>query len=56
MDLELQGKVAIVTGASKGIGRGIALCLARQRMQVAIAARSAERSCRRASRDDCSIW
>ncbi len=42
MDLELQGKVAIVTGASKGIGRGIALCLARQRMQVAIAARSSD--------------
>lgn len=42
MNLELKTKVAIVTGASKGIGRAIALCLAKQGMHVAIAARSSD--------------
>ena len=40
MDLKLNGKVAIVTGASKGIGRGIATELAREGMSLVIAARS----------------
>ncbi len=40
MDLELQGKVAIVTGGSKGIGKAIALELAREGVDVAIAART----------------
>ena len=40
MDLELGGKVAIVTGGSKGIGKAIALELAREGVDVAIAARS----------------
>lgn len=39
MDLQLSGKTALVTGASQGIGRAIALGLAREGVAVAIAAR-----------------
>jgi 3-oxoacyl-[acyl-carrier protein] reductase len=38
----LDGKVAIVTGASRGIGRAIALALAGRGVKVALAARTAE--------------
>ena len=39
---DLEGKVAIVTGASRGIGRGIAGFLGRQGMRLTLAARSTE--------------
>lgn len=39
MDLGIRGKHAVVTGASTGIGRGIALALAEEGVKVAIAAR-----------------
>ncbi len=43
MELGIEGKVALVMGASAGIGRGIAAALAREGARVAVASRSAER-------------
>ena len=40
MDFKLSGKVAVVTGASRGIGRAIAQTLAAEGMKLTLAARS----------------
>ncbi|HEV2881999.1 MAG TPA: SDR family oxidoreductase [Pyrinomonadaceae bacterium] len=42
MDLRLSGKVAVITGASRGIGRAIAETLAAEGMRLVLAARSGE--------------
>lgn len=42
MDLALDGHVALVTGASRGIGRGIAAALAREGCKLAVCARGRE--------------
>jgi 3-oxoacyl-[acyl-carrier protein] reductase len=43
MDLQLQGRTALVTGASVGIGRAIAKALAAEGVRVAISARRIEK-------------
>ena len=40
MDLQLKGKVAVITGGAKGIGKGIAECLAGEGVNVVINYRS----------------
>jgi NAD(P)-dependent dehydrogenase (short-subunit alcohol dehydrogenase family) len=42
MDLGLKGKVAVVTGGSKGIGKAIALALADEGAEIVLAARGKE--------------
>ena len=43
MDLGLQGRVALVTGASKGLGFAIARTLAEEGVKVAITSRDEDR-------------
>ena len=43
IQVDLSGKTAIVTGASRGIGKAIALCLAAAGAKVACVARSADK-------------
>ena len=43
MDLQLQGRTALLTGASVGIGRGIALALAAEGVRLALTARRLDR-------------
>src|SRR4051794_10138125 len=43
MDLGLEGRTALVMGASRGIGRAIAAALAREGCRGAVASRSEER-------------
>jgi len=42
MDLELNGSVAVVTGASRGLGRAISLALVAEGVRVVAAARSSD--------------
>jgi 3-oxoacyl-[acyl-carrier protein] reductase len=42
MENKLSGKTAIVTGASRGIGKAIALALGKEKMRLALLARSAD--------------
>jgi 3-oxoacyl-[acyl-carrier protein] reductase len=44
MDLQLNGKRALVTGSNTGIGRGIAMVLAREGVEVVIHGRNEERA------------
>jgi len=55
MDLGIEGRVALVLGASAGIGRGIASALAREGARVAIASRSAQRVGRAAAEIDGEV-
>ncbi len=55
MDLGIDGRVALVMGASKGIGRAIAAALAGEGARVAIASRSAERLRATAERIDGEV-
>jgi 3-oxoacyl-[acyl-carrier protein] reductase len=55
MDLGIDGKVALVTAASKGLGRGVAAALAFEGCRVAICAREPERLAHAASEMDGDV-
>ena len=57
MEAKLQGKVAVVTGASRGIGRAIAEYLSAEGMRLLLAARSAEdlQAVAQACATDCRV-
>jgi citronellol/citronellal dehydrogenase len=42
MDMRLEGQVAIVTGSSRGVGKAVALALAREGCDVVVAAKTSE--------------
>jgi 3-oxoacyl-ACP reductase-like protein len=51
-DARLRGKVAIVTGASQGLGQHIAVALADEGAHVVVAARNAQRLSRESQRPE----
>jgi 3-oxoacyl-[acyl-carrier protein] reductase len=55
VDLGIGGRAALVMGASRGIGRGIAAALAREGARVAIASRSLEATRRAAAEIDGEV-
>ena len=40
--MKLEGRVAIVTGASRGVGKSVALALAREGCKVVVAAKTSD--------------
>ncbi len=55
LSLELVGKTAVVTGSSTGIGRAIALELARAGADVIVHARSSRAEAEQTAQDICSV-